>query len=288
MPRLYDETQDFHPDAQYGGEYAMCSVSKRTCNGAVKRQNINYADISTCYATTFLLVYIEDELAARHVPWIHKISLMSLIDAMAAILFIEALKTVHLHPAITIAHLFSWTTSWYQCIFIVIVQLIATITANISIIPLRNDGLPAYITVNSDINTEWTRAIYKLMFSQFFGTALVVVAHLMSYSSSRRSRVRIGRLRENSCSLFTAISLSSFLSLLQSSSHWNSLQATTVSLLRSFSQNASEPLHDQYIFWLGPLIGSLLACFLYRLLSPATRHRSSSAAGYCEDVSDSI
>ncbi|RCN52595.1 hypothetical protein ANCCAN_01294 [Ancylostoma caninum] len=213
---------------------------------------------------------------------------MAVTDAMAATLFIAALKTVHFHPAVTLAHLFSLTTSWFQCLFIIIVQLIATTTANLTITPMRTDGLPPYVTVNSDINMEWTKAIYKLMFSQFFGTVLVVVAHLMSYSTSRKSTVRIGRLTENPCPLFMAIALSSFLSLLQSTSHWNSLQATSVSMLRSFSRRATEPFHDQYIFWLGPFIGSLLACFLFRLLSPPNDVRQANNAIYCDDVSDSI
>ncbi|ETN77733.1 hypothetical protein NECAME_10858 [Necator americanus] len=150
----------------------------------------------------------------RHISWIQKISLIALTDAMAATLFIAALKTVHLHPAITIAHLFSLTTSWLQCVFVIIIQLIAAITANLTITLMRMDGLPPYVVVNTDINMEWTKAIYKLMFSQFFGTALVVVAHLMSFSTSRRNQIRIGRLTENPCSLFMAISLSSFLRLI--------------------------------------------------------------------------
>ncbi|KAL6724317.1 hypothetical protein Aduo_019214 [Ancylostoma duodenale] len=328
MSRLYDETQDFVPDPHYNGDYASCSVNRQSCNGLMKRQTVSYtqdhyarphtqvasthsfamegrrsnrhrpqvdailraclAEFLADYATTFLSVYIDDELSIRHIPWLQKISLMAITDAMAATLFIAALKTVHFHPAVTLAHLFSLTTSWFQCLFIIVIQLVAATTANLTITPMRADGLPPYVTVNSDINMEWTRAIYKLMFSQFFGTVLVVVAHLMSYSTSRKSTVRIGRLTESPCSLFMAITLSSFLSLLQSTSHWNSLQATSVSMLRSFSRRATEPFHEQYIFWLGPFIGSLLACFLFRLLSPPNDARQVNNAGYCDDVSDSI
>ncbi|CAJ0608745.1 unnamed protein product [Cylicocyclus nassatus] len=122
------------------------------------------------------------------------------------------------------------------------------------------------------------------MFAQFLGTALVVVAHLMSCSSVRKSRVRIGSLNECPWSLFMGISLSSLLSLLHSTCHWNSLQATSIALLRSLSGRATEALHEQYIFWLGPLIGSLLACFLYRLLKPNDERGCTSFSGYCNDT----
>ncbi|KAK6760536.1 hypothetical protein RB195_021850 [Necator americanus] len=168
MSRLYDENQDFIMDGQYNGDYAMCSVDRHmeAQNGFIKRQPVTYGQISTGYASIFLSVYIEDELSMRHISWIQKISLIALTDAMAATLFIAALKTVHLHPAITIAHLFSLTTSWLQCVFVIIIQLIAAITANLTITLMRMDGLPPYVVVNTDINMEWTKAIYKLYYDK--------------------------------------------------------------------------------------------------------------------------
>ncbi|VDM74590.1 unnamed protein product [Strongylus vulgaris] len=246
------------------------------------------AEFLAVYATTFLSVYLDDELLSRHVPWIQKIVLMAVTDAMAATLFISALKTIHFHPAVTIAHLFSLTTSWFQCLFIIIIQLLAATSANLTIVPMRKDGLPAYVVVNNDINMEWTKTVYKLMFSQFLGTAFVVVAHLMSCSPLRKNALRIGSLNESSCPLFMAISLSSFLSLLQSTSHWNSLQATTIALLRSFSMQATESLYEQYIFWLGPLIGSLLACFLYRLLKTAHKGGYTSQTDHHENIFEPV
>ncbi|KAE9415352.1 hypothetical protein Angca_000576, partial [Angiostrongylus cantonensis] len=216
-------------------------VALRTC----------FAEFLSVYATTFLSIYVEDELSARHVPWVQKISFMAFIDAMAATMFIAALKTVHFHPAITIAHLFSLTTSWILCIVLLFVQLVASAFANLSI--------AVSLLYFYDVTC------FFQMFSQFFGTAMVVVAHLMSCTSFQGSPIQIGRVVENSSCLFMAIALSSFLSLLQSTCHWNSLQATSICLLRSFDRRATESLYDQYLFWLGPIIGSLLACFLYRL-----------------------
>ncbi|VDM54427.1 unnamed protein product [Angiostrongylus costaricensis] len=109
----YDDIQGIVHDG-YATDYAMCSVMrpnwdetklgvKSTSNNHVFQESFEqphtfqmmqpHSFAIQVYATTFLSVYIEDELSARHVPWMQKISFMALIDAMAATMFIAALKT---------------------------------------------------------------------------------------------------------------------------------------------------------------------------------------------------
>uniref|UniRef100_A0A914EAD5 Uncharacterized protein n=1 Tax=Acrobeloides nanus TaxID=290746 RepID=A0A914EAD5_9BILA len=87
--------------------------------------------------------------------------------------------SVHLSPSITIAQLFSLSTPWYLCILFFIQQFIGAIIG-ISLFYLANSDVKLDVPkVIQEVNSEWTKEVFELIISQFIGTIMVVITHLM-------------------------------------------------------------------------------------------------------------
>ncbi|CAB3401227.1 unnamed protein product [Caenorhabditis bovis] len=150
---------------------------------------------------------------------------------------------------------------------------------------IHSSKLPGAPVLTSDINDKASSAVYKLVIAQFIGTIMVVMSHVLCHESSTKHSLRIGKLKKNSVALLSSISLSSFISLLQSTVGWNSLMATAIALSRAFHGVQEYPevqeFNDHFVFWLGPTMSSLFASMLYRLLYAPEKRRLLSCS--CED-----
>ncbi|VDM49871.1 unnamed protein product [Toxocara canis] len=91
------------------------------------------------------------------------------------------------------------------------------------------------------------------------------MSQLMTSSRFGVGLTAIGRLSLSPLPIFAAIFLSSFLSLLLSTVSWNPLLAFGLAVFSAAQSNYS-PFLGHYVFWLGPTIGSLFGCFLFRLV----------------------
>ncbi|CAD6185017.1 unnamed protein product [Caenorhabditis auriculariae] len=306
----YARPQSVLPRAQSFGNESEDSAS--SCQSFVDNLlRPCFAEFLAVFITTFLTIHINTELNDRHVLSVYRIVLLSTTDAIAALVFISAFKTyalsrllrlfvhginffsivsfprIHLHSAITLAHLFCLTTSWYICVFLFLVQFFGSIAAVLASAAIRSSDLPPVPVFSSDISSEWSKSAYKLvnMISQFIGTLMVVMSHVLSHESLSKNSMRVGRLRGSALALFMSIAMSSFLSHLQSTIGWNSMVTTAIAVSRAMSNVPEYPqqlfFHEHFVFWLGPVIASLTASFLYRLLYAPDNKKIS--CGCCDD-----
>ncbi|GMT07147.1 hypothetical protein PENTCL1PPCAC_29321 [Pristionchus entomophagus] len=224
------------------------------------------SEFISVFTAVFLFLHVNTELNQRHIATVHRISILALVDAISTLTFMSAFKTVHLNPCITVAQLFSLSTSWFICGVLFLCQLAAS-TLAVAAHHVLSKSHPKVIAYNHDVTNDSTLAIYNMIVVQMIGTLFVVVCHLLSsVTLSRRSgSFRLGAFKENPLCLFCAVGLSSMLNLLHSTMDWNPLVALALSFF-SFLSGDGEAFTSLYLFWLGPIIGGLLACFLFRML----------------------
>ncbi|GMT36278.1 hypothetical protein PFISCL1PPCAC_27575 [Pristionchus fissidentatus] len=232
------------------------------------------AEFLSVFTAVFLFLHVDAELSQRHIASVHRISILALVDAITTITFMSAFKTVHINPCITLAQLFSLSTSWFICGVLFLCQLAAS-TLAVAAHNVSSATRPNLISYNHDVSNDSTVAIYRMIVCQLIGTLIVVIAHLLSaVTLSRRSgSFRLGAFKENPLCLFFAVGLSSLLNLLHSTMDWNPLVALAVSIFRFLSGDGKEAFVSLYLFWLGPVIGGLLACFLFRMLFTTDERR---------------
>ncbi|GMR60930.1 hypothetical protein PMAYCL1PPCAC_31125 [Pristionchus mayeri] len=224
------------------------------------------SEFLSVFTAVFLYLHVERELNARHIASVHRISILALVDSISTLTFMSAFKTVHLNPCITMAQLFSLSTSWFICGVLFLCQLGAA-TVAVAAHHVLSRSPPKLVIPNHDVTSDTNIAIINMMFCQLIGTLFVVICHLLSsVTLSRRSgSFRLGAFKENPLCLFCAVGLSSMLNLLHSTMDWNPLVALALSIY-SFLSGESATFANLHLFWLGPIVGGLLACFLFRML----------------------
>ncbi|KAF8355243.1 hypothetical protein PRIPAC_96866 [Pristionchus pacificus] len=224
------------------------------------------SEFISVFTAIFLFLHVNSELNQRHIATVHRISILALVDAISTLTFMSAFKTVHLNPCITVAQLFSLSTSWFICGVLFLCQLAASTLAVAAHHLLTKDS-PKLIAYNHDVTNDQSVAIYKMIVCQLIGTLFVVICHLLSSVtlSRRAGSFRLGAFKENPLCLFCAVGLSTMLNQLHSTMDWNPLTALASSFF-VFISGDSNAFSSLYLFWLGPIIGGLLACFLFRML----------------------
>ncbi|CEF71404.1 Major intrinsic protein family and Aquaporin-like domain-containing protein [Strongyloides ratti] len=215
---------------------------------------------------TFIYYHINEELQDRYLQNLQKIILMSFLEALIMTCLLTIFQTVHMSPMISIAHLFALSTSWFICIIMIFTQFAGTV-AGILLYNVTSNSLdiiqPALI---DNLKVEWKIVMIKLVVCQFVGTMLIVMCNLIITYRYGRGAIFIGKIIRGPLCYFTSIFLASFLSLLHSTVSWNPLQAFSLSFLESIRYNNIQVWENHYIFWSGPLLGTLVAVVLYRVI----------------------
>uniref|UniRef100_A0AC35TKR8 Aquaporin n=1 Tax=Rhabditophanes sp. KR3021 TaxID=114890 RepID=A0AC35TKR8_9BILA len=215
---------------------------------------------------TFIYFHINDVLNERYLQALHKTILMSFLEAILMTAFLSAFQTVHMSPIISIAHLFSLNTSWFLCFMLVIIQLCATVVGALLHNFLSNTNQILRPALLENLNVEWRVSMIQLIVCQFIGSMLVVMSNLVITCKYGRGSIFVGRTIRGPLCFFTSIFLATFLSLLHSTVSWNPLQAFFLSALETIVHKNYDTWNNNYIFWAGPVMGTLMASFLYRVV----------------------
>ncbi|CAG9536250.1 unnamed protein product [Cercopithifilaria johnstoni] len=258
---------------KYDSYYTPTAIQYQ-CNHMDHKQNCFNRIMRPCAAefiAVFLCIFIgkmmENELTV-HVTSSNteRIILQALTDSVVMLAMVTAFQTVHLNPVITLAEFFALTTAWPMCCAMIIMQILASATAIASFAMFRFGGSELQMSIIiPDITADRIGAAYHLVLSQFIGTLLVVITHLLITTRTGSGLTTIARPGDTPLSVVAAVFVSSLLCLSNSTIGWNPLLAFALASYASIDYNFG-PLQMQGIFWIGPCLGSLFACFLYRLL----------------------
>uniref|UniRef100_A0A0R3RSN9 G_PROTEIN_RECEP_F1_2 domain-containing protein n=1 Tax=Elaeophora elaphi TaxID=1147741 RepID=A0A0R3RSN9_9BILA len=223
------------------------------------------------FIAVFLCIFVgkvmENELAVRVImSSTERIILQALTDSVVMLAVVSAFQTVHLNPVITLAEFFALTTAWPMCCAMIIMQMLASVAAIAAFAALRSgDSELQMPTIISDITVDRLGAAYHLVLSQFIGTLLVVITHLLITARTGFGLTALSRPGDTPVCVAAAVFVSSLLCLLNSTVGWNPLLAFALASYGSIDCHLG-PLQMQGIFWIGPCLASLFACFMYRLL----------------------
>ncbi|CAD5217501.1 unnamed protein product [Bursaphelenchus okinawaensis] len=222
------------------------------------------------YLAVFLSVYIfkhiETQLVDRQVQFFFRIVILSIIDAALIGIYLSSFETVQLNPAITLAQLFSLNTPWYLCILLFGMQFLGGLSG-IGLFYLSHSGMfPALPKLVIDMDGDFNGSANELIVCQIAGTISVVISYMMATRPVGSQRIYVSRLYTGAVGPVTAVGLSSFLSLLHSNISWNPVNAFSLTLFHFLRGNNNSVWHNHYVYWLGPVLGSLAACFLYRFI----------------------
>uniref|UniRef100_A0A0K0EVJ6 G_PROTEIN_RECEP_F1_2 domain-containing protein n=1 Tax=Strongyloides venezuelensis TaxID=75913 RepID=A0A0K0EVJ6_STRVS len=215
---------------------------------------------------TFIYYHVNDELQDRYLQNLQKIILMSFLEALGMTCFLTIFQTVHMSPMISIAHLFALSTSWFICGMMIVIQFAGTVSGILLYNVTSNSLRTLQPTLIDNLKMEWKVVVIKLVVCQFVGTMLIVMCNLIITYRYGRGSIFVGKIIRGPLCYFTSIFLATFLSLLHSTVSWNPLQPFSLSFLDSIRYNNLESWQNHYIFWSGPLLGTLVAVFLYRII----------------------
>ncbi|EFO24605.1 hypothetical protein LOAG_03884 [Loa loa] len=265
---------------KYDGYYTPTTLHYQ-CNHMDYKPNCFNRIIRPCVAefiAVFLCIFIgkvmENELVVHIISSsTERIILQALVDSVVMFAMVMAFQTVHLNPVITLAEFFALTTAWPMCCAMVIMQMLGSVTAVAGFAALRaGDSELQMPTIIPGITVDRIGAAYRLVFSQFIGTLLVVITHLLITTRTGFGLTALARPGHTPLSVVAAVFVASLLCLLNSTIGWNPLLAFALASYSSIDCNF-RPLQMQGIFWIGPCLASLFACFLYRLLFAAKESR---------------
>ncbi|VDK81039.1 unnamed protein product [Onchocerca ochengi] len=255
---------------------------KISCFGRVIRPCL--AEFVAVFLSIFIGKVMESELSVHiTASSTERIILQALTDSVIMLVMIMAFQTVHLNPVITLAEFFALTTAWPMCCAMIIMQIFASVTAIAAFAMFRfGDSELQMPTIIPNVTIDRVDATYHLILSQFIGTLLVVIIHLLITTRTGSGLTALAQPGDSPLSVAAAVFVSSLLwreikkrptemkgllssNLLNSTVGWNPLLAFALASYRSIDCNFA-PLQMQGVFWIGPCLASLLACFLYRLL----------------------
>ncbi|MCP9261626.1 Aquaporin-1 [Dirofilaria immitis] len=223
------------------------------------------------FVAVFLCIFIgkvmESELSVHIISSnTERIILQALTDSVIMLVMVMAFKTVHLNPVITLAEFFALTTAWPMCCAMIIMQILASVIAVAAFSAFRSGNSELQMPIiTPDITIDRVDATYHLILSQFIGTLLVVITHLLITTRIGSGLTALARPGDSPLSVAAAVFVSSLLCLLNSTIGWNPLLAFALAIYGSIECDFA-PLQMQAVFWIGPCLASLFACFLYRLL----------------------
>ncbi|KAI6188244.1 Aquaporin-1 [Aphelenchoides besseyi] len=232
------------------------------------------AEVFVLCISVFIFKHVETQITERQITFFTRILLLSAVDAAIVGIFLTAFETVQINAVITVAQLFSFNTPWYLCILLVGMQLVGG-ACGTGLFYLAHTGMyPTLPKLVIDANDfDFTSSVTELIICQFVGTLVVCISFLMATQPVGTSRLYIARLVRSPLSVVSAVALSSFMSLLHSNISWNPVVAFSLSIYHFIKGGGgSLSWHNQFIFWLGPVLGALAACFLFRfILAPRDR-----------------
>ncbi|KAI6235294.1 Aquaporin-1 [Aphelenchoides besseyi] len=246
------------------------------------------AEVFVLCMAVFIYKHIETQITERQITFFTRILLLSAVDAAIVGIFLSAFETVQINPVITVAQLFSFNTPWYLCILLVGMQFVGgafgtglfyvneqfTWFSNTQFQLAHTGMYPTLPKLVIDANDfDFTSSVTELIICQFVGTLAVCISFLMATQPVGTSRLYVARLVRSPLSVVSAVALSSFMSLLHSNISWNPVVAFSLSIYHFIKgSGGSLSWHNQFIFWLGPVLGALAACFLFRfILAPRDR-----------------
>uniref|UniRef100_A0A183E848 G_PROTEIN_RECEP_F1_2 domain-containing protein n=1 Tax=Gongylonema pulchrum TaxID=637853 RepID=A0A183E848_9BILA len=174
-----------------------------------------------------------------------------------------------LSPVISLAELFALTTAWPMCCILVIMQLLGSVSAIALFASMRHRTAQIQMPIIlQDITMDRTGAAYHLVLMQFIGTLLVVVSHLLLTRRTGSGLTALARPAASPAPIAAAVFLSS---LLNSTNGWNPLVAFALASYDSIGCDFGA-IKRHAIFWIGPCLATLFACFLYRLAFARCSH----------------
>eukprot|EP01112_Ceratiomyxa_fruticulosa_P011623 TRINITY_DN3168_c0_g1_i1.p1 TRINITY_DN3168_c0_g1~~TRINITY_DN3168_c0_g1_i1.p1 ORF type:complete len:306 (+),score=56.21 TRINITY_DN3168_c0_g1_i1:290-1207(+) len=193
---------------------------------------------------------------------------VALAQGFALAAFISAAASTsggHLNPAVTFAAFISGLFKWWKAILYILVQIVAGITASallIATLPGQHHDSLGATTIGEDISQG--RA---LLFEAIMTFALVLVVLSTAVSPSNKALGKFAPLPIG-LTLSTALLIS-----------WP-YTGTSLNPARSFGPALiSGTWKHHWIFWVGPIIGALLAGLIYGYVIIPSNQRKDSGAG---------
>ncbi|KAE9554635.1 hypothetical protein FO519_002122 [Halicephalobus sp. NKZ332] len=224
------------------------------------------AEFISVVISVIVYFHIESQLLQRHVTFFNKIIILSVVDCILYTVFFATFQTVHINPSISIAQLFTLTTSWTLCILLIIVQFLAVGAGTVLFYFFNSQVFPNSPTIIQDLTQDWTKGVYEMVVCQAIGTTMVVISNLLSTKRCSHGKSSWRRLNRSPLCVSSAVGLASLLSLLHSNVSWNSMYIFVMILLEAFHGKGFNLVFNHLLFWLGPLVGSLLGSILFKLL----------------------
>uniref|UniRef100_A0AAF5PWA7 Aquaporin n=2 Tax=Wuchereria bancrofti TaxID=6293 RepID=A0AAF5PWA7_WUCBA len=273
------------------GDYYTPTIVQYQCNHMEDQKPSCFNRIIRPCLAEFIAVFLciftgkimENELTTHLLSFnTERIILQAFTDSVVVLAMITAFQTVHLNPVITLAEFFALTTAWPMCCAMVIMQILASITAIATFVLFRSDGSKLQMpTIIPDITIGHIGTAYHLIICQFIGTLLVIITHLLITKRTGSGLTALARPGDTPLSVVAAVFVSSLLCLLNSTIGWNPLLAFALASYGSIEFNFGL-LQMQGIFWIGPCLASLFACFLYRLLFATKESRLIKCTTWCD------
>ncbi|VIO92994.1 Uncharacterized protein BM_BM10328 [Brugia malayi] len=272
-------------------DYYTPTILQYQCNHIDQKLNCFNRIIRPCVAefiAVFLCIFIgkimEIELRTHLISFsTERIILQSFTDSVVVFAMIMAFQTVHLNPVITLAEFFALTTAWPMCCAMIVMQILGSVTAIATFVITRSGGSELQMpTIISDITIGDIGAAYHLILSQFIGTLLIIITHLLITKRTGSGLTALAKPGDTPLSVVAAVFVSSLLCLLNSTIGWNPLVAFALASYGSIENNFGL-LRMQGIFWIGPCLASLFACFLYRLLFATKESRLIKCTTWCDN-----
>ncbi|CAD5222585.1 unnamed protein product [Bursaphelenchus xylophilus] len=224
------------------------------------------AEFLAVFLSVYIYKHIETQLTDRQVQFFLRIIILSFTDAALMGIYLTSFGTVQMSPAITLAQLFSLNTPWFLCIFLFAMQFLGGLSG-IGLFYLSHSGMfPTLPKLVLDMEGDFTGSANELIICQIAGTIGAVISYMMVTRPVGSERVYVSRLYTSSVGPVTAVGLGTFLSLLHSNIPWNPVNAFSLTLFHFLRGNNAYVWHNHYVYWLGPVLGSLAACFLYRFI----------------------
>ncbi|KAI6201538.1 Aquaporin-1 [Aphelenchoides besseyi] len=232
------------------------------------------AEVFVLCISVFIFKHVETQITERQITFFTRILLLSAVDAAIVGIFLTAFETVQINAVITVAQLFSFNTPWYLCILLVGMQLVGG-ACGTGLFYLAHTGMyPTLPKLVIDANDfDFTSSVTELLFDgNSTGRNFSTLHRSTGTQSTERCIGRSVKFIHEVVRMKITSRILTF-SLLHSNISWNPVVAFSLSIYHFIKGGGgSLSWHNQFIFWLGPVLGALAACFLFRfILAPRDR-----------------
>lgn len=241
------------------------------------------AEFLSVLFAVFVVTLVEASLQEQRVSRVYTITVIATFEGIC--LFVcastfQGISKVHINPAITLGSLFAGGTKPVLCFLYWIVQIIGATTGVFLYQVVTINGppvLPSLLHSQSDL---WLTSMYRLVLCQTISSAMLVMSYLNGLCPFIAEGSSVDSCHESKLSQILgvsgAVTLTAFVSLLSSTGSWNPGRSTGTCLAAMLQSPSLSVWQNHYIFWLGPMIGSLFASFFYRLIFASEEFRISS------------